>query len=449
LVTRYQASVACLCSAVTEAEGLTVGRLDGPPSVPAALDRLVALLVAGATSPPSTVSGQPGSALNNTGMHPNRMRYRNAAPRRRGRKIPNHQLPFGAPMHVDLQKPLPKACVESERPVTPAESFERATAAAAAVGIALDIATELHGGVFWTSRLRTDIRATLPERARGVRIGGKGPSEAQCLASCAMELAERWSLYQFAARGEPQVRCLDLRTGVTRWMTPPRDLWDTKCVSAGVTYEDAILHSLHELVETRIAGSCPWRPYKIVDLAALFPELPAWVSQSLVVVKSSSNERELHHVTALTLPPDGQFDERVADRIIQTDEHLFWVAGQRRRNAHSPSSGGAAGLDPRKIIFRAMNEIFQGAVGPIGSAVRRPLPAGLELASADELVSYETSSITDDVRLILDRLGAETFVGVVDLTHPALAIPVVKVVSDWDPHRSLASRETLAMFFEI
>jgi hypothetical protein len=325
----------------------------------------------------------------------------------------------------------------------------RARQAAARIGIELDIATELHGGLFWTSRLRNDIRATLPERARGVRIGGKGPTEEQCMASCAMELAERWSLYQFAARGDTQVRCLDLRTGVSRWMTPPRDLWDTKCVSAGVTYEDAILHSVHELVETRIARSCPWRPYKIVDIAALFPELPAWVSQSLVVVKSSSNERELHHVTALTLPPDGQFDERVSDRIIETDEHLFWAAGQRRRNAHSPSSGGAAGLDPKKIAFRAMNEIFQGAVGPIGRAVRRPLPEGLELASARELESYETSSITDDIRLLLDRLGPETFVGVVDLRHPELDIPVVKLVSDWDPHRSLASRETLSLFFEL
>lgn len=349
-------------------------------------------------------------------------------------------------MKLDLARPIAKVAVESERPVLPEEVLARAESAAARLGLRLEITTFCHGGVFWTARMSAEFRALIPGPLGVFRLAGKGPTEAQARASCAMEFVERFSLYRRLALRPADLECVDVRTGELLRIGMLGEFGDTKCVSSGWFPEDALLHSLHELIETRLGRSCLWKPHGLVDLGALLPELPAWVLDAVAVVRTPSDVPAFHHFTALKFPADGRFDARRRDRFLRVDDRLFVTPGDT--SGHSPNSGGAAGLDPRRTAFRAINEIFQGDFVDATAGRRRARPPHVPAVPAEELRNHETDTITGDIRLILEQLGEDAFVGAIDLTDPDLGIPVVKVVSDWDPNASLASRQVMRLLFD-
>jgi len=352
-------------------------------------------------------------------------------------------------MQLDLSRPQPKLSRESPRSVLPGRTVALAEAALRRVGIGLDISTQLHGDVFWTATADMSFRERLPPNARGLRIAGKGRSEEQCRASCAMELVERYSLFDYTAQELSEHCCVDLADGAPRIVNRLPDLLDTRCVAAGNTYEEAVLHALEELVETRIGRTLPWIPLQLVGVEALLPELPEWVGRDFVLVRAPTPAPELHHLTALRYPADGQFDLQISDHFVKAGGRLLRVPGARPKNHHSPNSGGAASLDPRIAAFRAMNEAFQGGPGQVGVGKRRAPPDFVAVAPPTRLHSAATDCVAADVRRMLQLLGEEVFVGVVDLTHPRLQIPVVRLVSDYDPGVSLTSRHTLRMFFDL
>lgn len=353
-------------------------------------------------------------------------------------------------MEYDLSKRLPKVFSESERSVLPDETIKRAQEAALAVGVEMDIQTFVHGGVFWTSRMSTDYKVKLPQRVRHFRLAGKGPSEKQAVASCAMEFIERWSLYRFASQDLHEHVCVDLKSGKPHRLVAMSDIFDTKCVAAGNNYEEAILHCLHELIETR-SGSHPnmFEPFKLIRPDQLFDDLPEWVDRSIVLIKTPCMVDEFYHITALKYPSNGRFDPSFRDRLQEKDDLLVWHRACRGPKDHSPNSGGAAGLSPRMTAFRAMNEVFQGDYRELHDGRTKPLPPGFPVAAASDLVDNETDSITSDILKILDLLGEDVFVGVIDVTDPELDIPVVKLVSDWSPAQSLVSRKTMSLFFDF
>lgn len=349
-------------------------------------------------------------------------------------------------MDVNLSLPQPKAPGESPRAVAPTETLARAARALAGVGLALEPVVVEHGGVFWTATV-PNLHALLPPGMPPFRAGGKGGTEVQCRTSVTMEVVERWSLYRYGSVARPEHRCLDLRDGREYLVADSRDMSDTRCVAAGNTYEDAILHALEELVETRLGHTYLWQPFLLVNVEELWPELPSWVAEDLVLVKHPTPVAPFHHFTALRHPAEGVFDVSVRARFLKHGERLFFHPGGRKLNQHSPGSGSAAGLDPRTTAFRAMNEIFQGGVTAVGVGTRRRPPRGIATLPARELGDYSTSSITGDIQVLLDHLPPDTFVGVVDVTAPELGIPVVKLVSDFDPNTSLYSEETLERIF--
>ena len=351
-------------------------------------------------------------------------------------------------MHIDLHQPMAKRNPYSERAIDAAETVERATAAFQRFGLPVELELWDHGGFFWTAQVRNDFLFKLPPGARPIRVAGKGLSRTQCMASCLMELAERISLSWYASRNRTEHECLNLRTGSTGRIGA-MDMCNTMCVSAGNNHEEAILHSLQELVETRLRGSCYWKPHKVLDFDTCMPELPQWLKDTAVVIKIPSDVAEFHYFTALRYRPECPFDERISDHIDERNGRLFFVPHPRQINHHSPNSGAAAALNPRMAVLRALNEIFQAECKDIRASMRQVVPAGIPLVDEDEMHNFETDSVTEDIRLMLRLLGEDVFAGCIDVTEPRLGIPVIKLVSDYDPIRSFASHEVMSGFYAI
>ena len=352
---------------------------------------------------------------------------------------------------IDLDRPLLKVTEDSERSVAPAATYQTAMRALARKGIAPEFQARNFCRAFWSVDCDASFRSHFPEFDYELRVGGKGPSRAQSLASAAMELVERYSLHRANVFARTEFDCMDLRDGSILKLGPILEMRNTKCVAAGNNYEEAILHCLHELLETRLPGASLWRPSKIVPLETLFPDYPEWVTQPILLVLSPVDTGSFYHFTAVMYPFDGTFDEP-AYRLVRDGQRIVFRPSAIRAPKHrSPNSGGAAGLNPKKAAFRAIGEIFQFQKGLNGSVdgKRRPLPDFVPIAQPSELLNRESASITQDIRTILDILGDDVFIGVVDFTDPELGLPVVKLVSDCAPNRSLVSRKNLAMFFEL
>lgn len=352
-------------------------------------------------------------------------------------------------MEIDLSKKLLKVWPESERSVHPDETIERALDAIKTLGVDFEITFEHHGGVFWTSTMVVDLNSMNSHLSCNFRIGGKGRSRKQCHASCLMEFIERWSLFRPEIMHQNEFECFDLRSEQYYKINRTIDFEDTKCVSSGNNFEEAVLHSLHELIETR--RSCIWKPHKLVEINTLFSsaELPGWVADNIVLIRMPSDHDEFHIFTAVMNPSDQRFDARVSDFIEKKSGRLFYKSHIRPINYHSPHSGGAAGLNPAITAFRAMNEIFQGDVGDIEGGKRKKTPDFVQTAEPTELINYESDAINDDIKFILKKFGDDVFVGIVDLTDPAIEIPVVKLITDYDPRQSIMSKQVLELFFEL
>lgn len=96
-----------------------------------------------------------------------------------------------------------------------------------------------------------------------------------------------------------------------------------------------------------------------------------------------------------------------------------------------------------------MNEVFQFQhdVEYLMGKRKKTHPEYVPTVRIDELKNHETNSITEEIRMILDLLGDEVFVGVVELTDPEIGIPVVELISDYEPRHSLVSKEEMNEFF--
>lgn len=351
-------------------------------------------------------------------------------------------------MDLRLDRPLPKVTDESERSVPPAETVERATEALRRIGIDPRLETWDRDGFVWLADLVGEFRDALPGVGRGMRVSGKGPSEDQAKASCLMELVERASLVRYHEDGRPDHECAEIATGQVLRTGIRVDTADTICVAAGNNLEEAILHALHELVETRLGRSCLWKPFKVIDFDDLDLDFPGWVRRSYVAVRTPSDIEELFHATVIRFPSDGALDVGAGERFIKAGGWLMPGGGGRPPNHHTPHSGGAAGLNPASCVFRGIGEVLQGDRHARDGGVRRSLDGEIGICAPGELENRETDTITGDISKLLGLLGGGVFVGAIDLTDPEIGIPVIKLVSDWDPHRSLVSRDYLEKLFE-
>ena len=352
-------------------------------------------------------------------------------------------------MDIDLNRKLAKVTEESERSVLPADTAERAVRAARDIGIRLTQEIKDFDGVFWVSRLKWDYLIDEQRHKPSIRMGGKGPSLEQCLASGSMEFIERWTRHRNNTFDKEFYTCLDLKENKEYRMRPTLELENAKCMASGNNYEEAVLHCLHELIETRTPPTVYWKPCRVVDMDEMFPEMPKWVKDSILLIQSQGDKKEFYKFTAVQYPFNREFDDYRPFTVKKEANYVSLLPNVRNPKYHSPNSGGAAGLNPKKTAFRAMNEIFQfqNEVEDFSTGRKKPLPDYISTAGRGDLPDYETDSITDDIKKILELLGEDVFVGVVDLTDPEIGIPVVKVISDYEPRRSFASRDELSEFF--
>lgn len=351
-------------------------------------------------------------------------------------------------MDNEFIKPLPKITAESERTIEPSETFKHAKQVFQRLGLDIEFGLCSLGDFFWTASIKTDFSRLIPYGYRSFRVGGKGLSRHQCLASCIMELAERLSMRRYAARRQNEHICVNLRTGNSLTIRTV-DMNNSMCVSAGNNIPEAVLHSLHELIETRTQHSCYWKPFQIVPLRTLMPELPEWVLRTAAVVKTPTDIPEFHHFTALRYHRGQEFDERTSERFELHNNRIYTVKPLVPLDYHSPNSGSAASLNPKVAVIRAINESFQGKDKDINSQPTLPAYSGMNSVGQDEFLNYETDTINGDILKILNLLPPNVFVGYIDITDPMLEIPVIKLISDYDPRASLASRAVLSRLFEL
>jgi ribosomal protein S12 methylthiotransferase accessory factor YcaO len=352
-------------------------------------------------------------------------------------------------MHFDIGRDMPKVVWESERALDLDTTIARAEAGLQRAGVKFEIVPRSCNDLLWIA----DVSWQAPPEAGfliNFRVGGKGPTKKQALASGLMELVERLSLYYYYGKKLKEATCVDLADGTRLTAELRNELANTKCVASGNNYEEAILHCLHELIETRLGRSYFWRPLAVIDTRACLPDYPQWIHDTITLVQNPSAHPQFYHITAVNYPVDGQFDLEIGPKYIKAGDRLFAQPRFRPKNHHSPHTGGAAGLDPKMTAIRAINEVFMGHSTPTsGTDKKRPLPKCIQRVRPDTLRDHSTPSVTGDIRKILSLLGPDTFVGAIDLAHPKIDLPVVKVLSDWDPHTSLTSRKTLQLFYHL
>ncbi len=353
-------------------------------------------------------------------------------------------------MNIDLDREMRKVTEESERTVSPSETVERAAKILRSIGIELDFNLISFDDVFWTSCPDVRFLTERPPFFSNIRMGGKGPSEEQCKASTIMEFVERWSFMKNKSNLKEYYDCYDLRERKYYRMAPIQEFQNTMCLASGNNYEEAILHCLHELIETRTPIAQIWKPCRTVEIKELIPELPDWINETILLIQVPTEYPELYKFIAVQYPFNGEFEDEKKLTVQKTENRIRFFAKDRDPNKHSPNSGGAAGINPQKTAFRAMNEIFQfqNPVEDYKTGRKKEQCDFIQRARKEDFINFETGSITGDIRKILDLLPEDVFIGVVDFTDPELDVPVVKILSNYDPVYSLVSKRNMNVFFD-
>jgi len=360
-------------------------------------------------------------------------------------------------VQIDLRKASRKvSTTESERVVDPKTTVDMAMEALARVNLRPEVTIWEHGGVFFTSRVDyrdEDLKLTVPLKGPvndGRRPEGKGRTRDQAIASVLMELIERISLAQVVAREDRQFhlfKCTNVRTGETQMALLPQT--NAGRCGAGNTYEECLLHGLHETIEL-VQPSTPFKPIRHVNIDRMFSHWPRELLSSVQVFSIPVDKEKFYRMIAVRYPIDGKFDPefRVVNEGGVVTVRNFPAAAEQRTSAYG---GSAAGLNPALVIERAVMETFQGPATPkdLYPGKRKAPPDWVESVDALELPNFETESVTGDIQLIMETLGEQAFVGAIDITSPDLKVPVLSVFAEYFPSMSLTSRKLMGMFFDL
>jgi ribosomal protein S12 methylthiotransferase accessory factor len=239
--------------------------------------------------------------------------------------------------------------------------------------------------------------------------------------------AEGWDLM----KGRPVFIPVDL------CVTPPGqgllDQADTNGVASGATYGEAIRHALLELVERDATGQHLF--------ASLFASDSSRGPRVAAIDPDTLPDRSRDLMARIARPP-----RNAALFGIETEIGIPVVACMLRDPAYPAASGpvgmtfGGWGCELRleHAVNRAVAEACQSWVGTIHGTrdsfniVENPAAHLAESKCAEPpfwTEFPETGDVAQDVGIILARLSAAGIKGavVVDMTDPALGIPVVRV----------------------
>jgi ribosomal protein S12 methylthiotransferase accessory factor len=197
---------------------------------------------------------------------------------------------------------------------------------------------------------------------------------------------------------------------------------DTGGLSAGNTLEEAILQGIAEVIERDAL-------YYAFNLGNLS-------SMPMVTFKNTKN-RHIQKFIAEVLPQEGIFAFYIQNKNLELNIASFGAfICYKIGNEHHYFGGSGTSLNPEIALLRALTELEQQKVrqkvfvefdpGDLVShnGLRRDDATNLE-----EIPNQSTDDIRKDIELYLDRLSInDTDVIIINLTHPEIGIPVVRVV---------------------
>jgi YcaO-like protein with predicted kinase domain len=197
---------------------------------------------------------------------------------------------------------------------------------------------------------------------------------------------------------------------------------DTGGLSAGNTMEEAILHGIAEIIERD----------------ALFYDFNLGnLGNAHLVNLIQSKSKYIQECIPYLDPLESIFVFHIANREIGLDIPSFSAfVCYKKGNARRYFGGSGTSLNPEIALLRALTEmeqqkVRQGVIGRLesGALVARSDLERKDAISLDDMPNKSTGNVKGDIELYLNEFSnAGTDVIVVDLTHPDIKIPVVRVL---------------------
>ena len=197
---------------------------------------------------------------------------------------------------------------------------------------------------------------------------------------------------------------------------------DTGGLSAGNTIEEAVLQGIAEVIER----DALYYAFNMENLQTM----------PLVNFKNTKNRFIQKFITDV-LPPEGIFaflieNKELGLNIASFGAFICYKIGEERWYF----GGSGTNLNPEIALLRALTELEQQKIRQKifrefdrATLIKHQEPKNGNTLNLKELPNQSTGNIRTDIELYLDRLSKNgTDVIVVDLTHPDIGIPVVRIL---------------------
>jgi len=366
--------------------------------------------------------------------------------------------------NIDLLKEVKKyESNDSERIVDPAITTNLAIDKLESINCKYDVEYYNIDNIYYISELKylNPFDMNLQIQPAGVVNGGyssmgKGSTPEQCTASMYMEAIERISLWQHMREHYPVYKGLNLRTHKVDKVVV--DTSSSEMVAAGNTYEEAVLHGLHEMIEVESISknglnkggssiTANLQPYKIVNIKDNFPE---WIDSSFTILQIPNIIPEFYSFISIRYPINEGYSN---DWEMKSGEDGVW---SKQTKIYSDWRGNkdayvfsASGINPNKAISRCIQESFQGPERYRYNGIKKDPPNWIEQINISQLTSYETKSIVGDIKFIIDKIPENFNIWAVDLTSPELGVPVIKIVTDYHFPTSMGQKDIINLFYDM
>jgi len=291
----------------------------------------------------------------------------------------------------------------------------------------------------------------------GFSTMGKGTTFDQCRASMYMETIERISLWQHMNSFNPVYHCLNLRTKEINKVAV--DTSTSEMVAAGNTYEEAILHGLHEMIEVESIGASSingsntgitanLKPYNIIDFKGMF-DWPEWIYSSFTVIQIPTVIDKFYTFIALRYPIEDRYSN---DYKYEKQEDNVWskknIQYTKWRGSKLAYAFTASGINPKKAISRSIQENFQGPDRYKYEGSKKEIPSWLNIINWETLINYEQDTIKKDIDFIIDNIPEQFNVWAVDLSSPELGVPVIKIITDYHMPSNVGAKAVSDLFYD-
>lgn len=197
---------------------------------------------------------------------------------------------------------------------------------------------------------------------------------------------------------------------------------DTGGLSAGNTLEEAILQGIAEVIERDAL-------YYAFNLGNLG-------SMPMVTFKNTKNRHIQKFITEV-LPPERIFAFYIQNKNLELNIASFGAfICYKIGNEHNYFGGSGTSLNPEITLLRALTELEQQKVRQKvfvefdpGDLLSHDGSGREDAINLEEIPNQSTDDIRKDIELYLNKIAKSgTDVIIVNLTHPDIDIPVVRVV---------------------